>query len=194
MLASTTRTSEKINQKFTGSNGTKVLVTGNGDQPAREILVTYPDGMKASVTVEGYDDGGAVFLTGGKIGNQTMTPDMLSDMRKMLASAGMPNVVLSKSEEPTSRPTPHPGDLLGSNGKPSGKRINTDHPGIKPTPDELFEKLTGGKSKTSLDGTKFGDNGVRIRWPGKGKGTRMDIPANGSKSHATIQFPSRSQL
>lgn len=103
--------------------------------------------MKASVTVEVYDDGGAVFLTGGKIGNQTMTPCMLSEMRKMLPSAGMPNVILSKSEEATSRPTPLPGDFLGSNGKPSGKRINTDLPGINLTPDELFEKLTGGKSK-----------------------------------------------
>ncbi len=87
LLASTTRTGEEINQKLTGRDGTTVLVTGNGDQPGRQILVTYPDGMKASLTVEVYDDGGAVFLIGGKIGNQTMTPSMLSDMRKMLLSA-----------------------------------------------------------------------------------------------------------
>jgi hypothetical protein len=120
-----------------------------------------------------------------------MTPSMLSDMRKMLLSAGMPNVVLSKSEEPTSQPAQLPGDLLGSNGKPAGKRINTDLPGINPTPDELFDKLTGGKSKTLPDGTKVGDNGVRIRFP-KGTGPRIDIPENGSKPHETIHFPSRS--
>ncbi len=191
LLASTTRTGEEINQKLTGRDGTTVLVTGNGDQPGRQILVTYPDGMKASLTVEVYDDGGAVFLIGGKIGNQTMTPSMLSDMRKMLLSAGMPNVVLSKSEEPTSQPAQLPGALLGSNGKPAGKRINTDLPGINPTPDELFDKLTGGKSKTLPDGTKVGDNGVRIRFP-KGTGPRIDIPENGSKPHETIHFPSRS--
>lgn len=191
LLASTTRTGEEINQKLTGRDGTTVLVTGNGDQPGRQILVTYPDGMKASLTVEVYDDGGAVFLIGGKIGNQTMTPSMLSDMRKVLSSAGMPNVVLSKSEEPTSQPAQLPGDLLGSNGKPAGKRINTDLPGINPTPDELFDKLTGGKSKTLPDGTKVGDNGVRIRFP-KGTGPRIDIPENGSKPHETIHFPSRS--
>jgi len=57
LLASTTSTGKEINQKFTGSDGSTVLVTGNGDQPKRQILVTYPDGVRASLTIEVYDDG-----------------------------------------------------------------------------------------------------------------------------------------
>jgi len=97
LLASTTSTGKEINQKFTGSDGSTVLVTGNGDQPKRQILVTYPDGVRASLTIEVYDDGGAIFLTGGTIGNQTMTPGMLTDMQQTLANAGMSNVVLSEN-------------------------------------------------------------------------------------------------
>ncbi len=129
MLASTTSTGQEINQTFTGSDGSTVLVTGNGDQPRRQILVTYPDGMKASLTVEVYDDGGAIFLTGGTIGNQTMTPGMLSDMQQTLANAGMPNVVLSentggKNGDQKYYPAPKSGEAIpGIPGLKVGKTV-----------------------------------------------------------------------
>lgn len=109
-------------------------------------------------------------------------------MQHTLKKVGLSNVVLSESGNSTSQSTPLPGDLLGNNGKPGGKRINTDLPGINPTPDELFDKLTGGKSKTLPDGTKVGDNWFDCDLIGP----RIDIPSNGSKPHETIHFPSRS--
>jgi hypothetical protein len=184
LLASTTAAGTDINQKFTAGDGSTVLITGKGDQPFRQILVTYPDGTTANLTIETYDDGGAVRLTSGVIGTLPMTPSQLKDMGYVLTNAGVPNVVSQDGSSTL------PGDLLGNNGRPGGKRINTDLPGVNPTPDELFDKLTGGKNTVLPDGTKVGDNGVRLR-PDQGQGQRLDIPANGDKPHETIHFPSK---
>src|SRR5580700_416420 len=83
---------------------------------------------------------------------------------------------------------PLPDDIIGKNPRPSSRRTNTDLPGINPTPEEVFDKLTGGRSTALPDGTRVGSNGVRLR-PGIGDGARIDIPANGNKPHETIHFP-----
>lgn len=80
LLASTAAAGTDINQKFTAGDGSTVLITGKGDQPIRQILVTYPDGTTANLTIETYDDGGAVRLTSGTIGTLPMTPSQLKDM------------------------------------------------------------------------------------------------------------------
>ncbi|PRD45428.1 hypothetical protein C5748_04095 [Phyllobacterium phragmitis] len=128
LLASTTATGQEINQKFTGSDGSTVLVTGNGDQPTRQILVTYPDGTRASLTVEVYDDGGAVLLTSGMIGTQLMTPGMLGDMQQTLKKAGLSNVVLSSNnsgngDQKYFPPPKAPGEITGFPGLTPGKPI-----------------------------------------------------------------------
>jgi hypothetical protein len=86
------------------------------------------------------------------------------------------------------QPEPLPDNYLGNNIRFGGNRGNSDLPGSGPTPEELFDKLTGGRSITHPDGTREGSNGVRLR-PGGGNGPRIDIPANGNKKHETIHFP-----
>lgn len=83
-----------------------------------------------------------------------------------------------------------PNGLTGENPRESsGKRINTDLPGGA---DELFDKLTGGQSKTLPDGTRVGPNGVRLRPGGESTGPRVDIPAKGQRPPETIHFPGTS--
>ncbi|NKC04963.1 hypothetical protein HED55_22695 [Ochrobactrum haematophilum] len=97
LLTSTTAAGTDINQKFTAGDGSTVLITGKGDQPIRQILVTYPDGTTANLTIETYDDGGAVRLTSGMIGTRPMTPGQLKDMGYVLTNAGIPSVVMNSS-------------------------------------------------------------------------------------------------
>ncbi|WP_080686152.1 hemagglutinin repeat-containing protein [Rhizobium leguminosarum] len=97
LLVSAGSTGQDIDQKFTAADGSTVQVSGQSEQPGRLVLVTYPDGTRASLTIEVYDDGGAIYLTGGTIGNQPMTAYMLQDMQITLSTAGMPNIVLSQN-------------------------------------------------------------------------------------------------
>ncbi|MEZ2126793.1 colicin E3/pyocin S6 family cytotoxin [Sinorhizobium sp. CB9] len=117
LLASANSIGQDINQKFSSADGSTVLVTGKSDQPIRQILVTYPDGTRASLTIEVYNDGGVVYLTSGMIGTQPMTPNMLQDMQITLSNSGMPNVVLSQNANGGSDqkyfPPPKTGEITG---------------------------------------------------------------------------------
>jgi hypothetical protein len=97
-------------------------------------------------------------------------------------------ILNNQKEGPPADGPPLPEDLIGSNPRQTGNRSNTDMPGINPTPEELFDKLTGGRSETLPDGTRKGPNNIRLR-PDVGEGPRLDIPANGKKPHETIHFP-----
>lgn len=95
-----------------------------------------------------------------------------------------------------------PGGLVGvQDGKDGqqGGRINSgplspDHGGTGDSAKD-FDKLTGGNSRPAAEGTGYppgttvGDNGIAHR-PATGKaGPRIDIPANGDKSHETLHYP-----
>ncbi|WP_412548802.1 colicin E3/pyocin S6 family cytotoxin [Rhizobium leguminosarum] len=99
LLVSAGSTGQDINQKFTAADGSTVQVSGQSEQPGRLVLVTYPDGTRASLTIEVYDDGGAIYLTGGTIGNQPMTAYMLQDMQITLSNAGMSNIVFNQNSD-----------------------------------------------------------------------------------------------
>jgi hypothetical protein len=81
----------------------------------------------------------------------------------------------------------------------SGNRTNSGPltPGNMGTEDagKDFDKLTGGKSGPAPEGsnhppgTQVGDNGIAHRPPAGDKGSRIDIPANGDKSHETLHYP-----
>ena len=80
-----------------------------------------------------------------------------------------------------------PSGLTGENPRDgTGKRINTDLTGGA---DEVFDRLTGGHSRTLPDGTKVEPNGVRLRPGTENSGPRVDIPAKGQRPHETIHFP-----
>ncbi|PJO48249.1 hypothetical protein CWE02_09910 [Brucella pituitosa] len=130
LLASTTAAGTDINQKFTAGDGSTVLITGKGDQPFRQILVTYPDGTTANLTIQTYDDGGAVRLTSGVIGTLLMTPGQLKDMGYVLTNAGLPNVVMSSNGNGDHQYFP----------KPKTEEI-TGFPGLREV------KGTGGRSR-----------------------------------------------
>jgi hypothetical protein len=106
-----------------------------------------------------------------------------------LLGLGLGALILNnqKKDLPADMP-PLPEELIGNNPREAGNRSNTDMPGVNPTPEELFDKLTGGRSETLPDGTRKGPNNVRLR-PDVGEGPRLNIPANGKKPHETIHFP-----
>jgi hypothetical protein len=101
---------------------------------------------------------------------------------------GLGALVLKNQEQNRSQTPPLPEKLIGNNARPERGRVKTDLPGVNPTPDELFDRLTGGQSTTLPDGSRLGPNGVRLR-PDTGNGPRIDIPANGDRTHETIHFP-----
>lgn len=95
-----------------------------------------------------------------------------------------------------------PKDLVGTQDDKSGrqgKRHNSgplapEHGGTGDAAKD-FGKLTGGKSRpapsdsTLPPGSRIGDNKIQIR-PGKpGEGSRIDIPASGSKPIETLHYP-----
>jgi filamentous hemagglutinin len=91
----------------------------------------------------------------------------------------------------TSRTPDLPDGLTGENPREgSGSRINTDLPGDA---QGVFDRLTGGQSRTEPGGHRVGPNGVRLRPGTQSKGPRVDIPAKGQRPHETIHFPPGSQ-
>jgi|GEM_PF-3225196 len=54
--------------------------------------------------------------------------------------------ILQKGGLPEAPPLPEA--FIGNNARPGRGRVKTDLPGIDPTPEELFDKLTGGRSET----------------------------------------------
>jgi hypothetical protein len=108
------------------------------------------------------------------------------------ALGGLGAIILHNEKQDPPQVPPLPERLIGNNARPGGGRSNTDMPGVDPTPDELFDRLTGGHSDILPDGTRRGPHGIRLR-PDTGQGPRIDIPANGEKKHETIHFPGSSQ-
>jgi hypothetical protein len=105
---------------------------------------------------------------------------------------GLGAIILHNEKQDPPQVPPLPERLIGNNARPGGGRSNTDMPGVDPTPDELFDRLTGGHSDILPDGTRQSPNGIRLR-PDTGQGPRIDIPANGEKEHETIHFPGSNQ-
>ncbi len=80
-----------------------------------------------------------------------------------------------------------PEGLTGENPRQgSGNRTNTDS---KQDPRKVFDKLTGGQSRTDESGHEVGSNGVRLRPGTATKGPRIDIPSRPPRPHETIPFP-----
>lgn len=76
---------------------------------------------------------------------------------------GLGALILNNQKKgPPADVPPLPEDLIGSNPRQAGNRSNTDIPGINPTPEKLFDKLTGGRSETLPDGTRKGPNNIRL--------------------------------
>ena len=90
------------------------------------------------------------------------------------------------SVEPVTPPLP--ADILGKNLRlRTGGRVNTDLPADQfPL---IVDQLTGGNVSATDRGQLVCPNGVRIRPGRRGRGPRIDIPANGGKPHETIHFP-----
>jgi filamentous hemagglutinin len=151
LLASTTAAGTDINQKFTAGDGSTVLVTGRGDQPFRQILVTYPDGTTANLTIETYDDGGAVRLTSGTIGTLPMTPSQLKDMGYALTNAGVPSVVMSTS---SNNAPPVTGASPGKETK--GRTTQWEKQGGTPEAEKDFNELNPSDVKNYPNGVKVG--------------------------------------
>jgi len=108
------------------------------------------------------------------------------------AVTGAGAFILNNQKQNPLQTPPLPEKLIGNNARPGIGRAKTDLPGIDPTPDELFDRLTGGQSISLPDGTRVGPNGVRLR-PDTGSGPRIDVPANDEKQHETIHFPGSNQ-
>ncbi|MGH9697680.1 MAG: hypothetical protein ACRD5Z_26305 [Bryobacteraceae bacterium] len=108
------------------------------------------------------------------------------------ALGGLGGLILNNQKEISPQVPLLPEKLIGNNARPGRNRDKTDMPGVDPTPDELFDRLTGGQSVILPDGTRRGSNGIRLR-PDSGSGPRIDIPANGEKKHETIHFPGSNQ-
>jgi len=91
------------------------------------------------------------------------------------------------NENTASSVPPLPDGLVGQNPDQQGRRVNTDLPATDFP--GVVQDLTGGNVSPDDKGHMCCSNGVRIR-PGEGSGgPRIDIPANGTKSHETIHFP-----
>ncbi|MDN7127095.1 RHS repeat-associated core domain-containing protein [Pseudidiomarina sp. 1APR75-33.1] len=58
-------------------------------------------------------------------------------------------------------------------------------------PEKDFEVLGGSKSKTNDRGHEVAENGVRLRPATDKKGARIEVPANGSKTHETLHYPKK---
>jgi hypothetical protein len=108
------------------------------------------------------------------------------------ALGGLGAMILNNGRKDPTKVLPLPEGLIGNNARPGGGRSNTDMPGVDPTAEELFDRLTGGHSDILPDGTRRGPNGIRLR-PDRGQGPRIDIPANGEKEPETIHFPGSNQ-
>jgi hypothetical protein len=109
-----------------------------------------------------------------------------------VALGSLGGLILNNQKQSPPQVPPLPEKLIGNNARRGGSRSNTDMQGVDPTPDELFDRLTGGQSDILPDGTRLGPNGIRSR-PDTGSGPRIDIPANGEKEHETIHFPGSNQ-
>jgi RHS repeat-associated protein len=111
---------------------------------------------------------------------------------------------LTQQNESHEGSPPLPGGLVGvQDGKSGvrGRRTNSgplapEHGGTGDA-EKDFDKLTGGKSTpTGGDGVAdgsgglVGENGIRYRPAVGSNGPRIDIPANGDKSHETLHYPS----
>jgi hypothetical protein len=118
-------------------------------------------------------------------------PAVLKGVTRLIGSPIIPenqDLVLNNEKNNQPQGPPLPERLIGNNARRGGGRSNTDMPRVDPTPDELFDRLTGGHSDILPNGTRRGSNGVLLR-PDTGQGPRIDIPANGDKEHETIHFP-----
>jgi hypothetical protein len=82
-----------------------------------------------------------------------------------------------------------PNQLVGINPREStGQRVNTELPGSRAEAEELFDRLTGGKSCVDpKTGHRVGSNGVRLRFKPDGS-PRIDIPAHNGLPPETIHF------
>ncbi len=125
LLASTAAAGTDINQKFTAGDGS----TGRPADPTNSRHL--PHGTTANLTIETYDDGGAVRLTSGTIGTLPMTPSQLKDTGYVLTNAGIPSVVISAS---SNNSPPVPGASPGEETK--GRTSQWEKPGgMLPYPD-----------------------------------------------------------
>jgi RHS repeat-associated protein len=109
--------------------------------------------------------------------------------------------LLGLRNQQAAQPAEIPGTLVGVQDKKSytkgGRHVSGPLDpkfGGTGNADADFDKLTGGKSKPAPGGlgyppgTLIGDNGVTKRPSGRGKGARIDIPANGSKPVETLHY------